>query len=116
MTSKSTCFECGAIRTDGLTCQDDFYALLAYESAIDDLTPDIHMLMVLSYYIQHPHLYSPEGLAWAIHQLADAVDHGMPSSEIRRRGRDEVASDKRDWKVTGTPEYHGSYSKPVAWS
>lgn len=116
MTSTITCPDCGAVRADRLTCQDDFYALLGYESEISDLTPDMHMLMVLSYYIQHPRLYSPEGLAWAIHQLIDAVEKGLPPAEIRRRGRDAVASDKRDWKVTGTPERHGSYSKPVPWS
>jgi hypothetical protein len=99
-----------------LTCQDDFYALLGYESELENLPPDIHMLMVLSYYIQHPRLYSPKGLAWAIHQLIDALDHGLTSGEIRRRGRGEVASNKRDWKVTGTPESHGTYSKPVSWT
>jgi hypothetical protein len=108
--------DCGAAHPDGLTCQDDFYALLGYESELEHLPPDIHMLMVLSYYVQHPRLYSPKGLAWAIHQLIDALDHGLTSSEIRRRGRGKVASNKRDWKVTGTPENHGSYSKPVPWT
>ena len=35
---------------------------------------------------------------------------------MRRRMRATVASNKRDWKIKGTPERHGSYDRQMPWT
>jgi hypothetical protein len=72
--------------------------------------------MVLCYHLQHPSLYSPEGLTWARNLLTEFVEHGTSPGEVRRLNRSKLDSGKRDWKITGTPTAHGSYSHPVHWS
>jgi Family of unknown function (DUF5946) len=47
----------------------------------------VHHLMVLSYHLQHPSLYSPEGLSAAIHLLTDFWERGVPTEEVRKRNR-----------------------------
>jgi Family of unknown function (DUF5946) len=55
----------------------------------------VHHLMVLSYYLQHPSLYSLEGLAGAKKLLVDFVIHDLTPQAIRRRDRKTLASDTR---------------------
>ena len=47
--------------------------------------------------------------------LADFVVGGVTPQEMRRRNKDKVASDKRNWKITGdkTP---GAYDQPIPWT
>ncbi len=76
----------------------------------------VHHLMVLSYHLQHPSLYSPEGLTHAQNLLVDFVTRGVTPQQIRQRDREKVDSGKRTFKITGTPEAHGSYTHPVVWT
>jgi hypothetical protein len=55
------CPECGAVRHGDTTCQDGFHQMLFWENE-DPANGAVHHLMVVSYHIQHPSLYSPEGL------------------------------------------------------
>ena len=73
---------------------------------------EVHHLMVLCYYLQHPSLYSPAGLHEARRLLAEFVERGTAPFEVRQRNRDRVDSSKRDWKITGTPAAQGSYQQP----
>lgn len=75
----------------------------------------VHHLMVLCYHIQHPELYSREGLAEGIRLLTDFVDGGLTTEEIRRRNRARVDSANRSWKIKGKPGNQGSFSGPVRW-
>lgn len=77
---------------------------------------DVHHMMVPSYFIQHPSLYSPEGLAQAQRILGEFVEQDTPPQAMRRRLAPRAASNVRTTKITGTPEAHGAYAHPVHWT
>jgi len=117
MNATRTCPECGATWHEGQTCQDFFHQMLLWEW--ENAYPDyniVHFLMVLCYHLQHPNLYSPEGLRGATHLLADFVEHGITPQEVRRQNSTRVDSGTRSWKITGTPTSHGSYNSSVQWT
>jgi hypothetical protein len=70
---------------------------------------------VLCYHLQHPSLYSPEGLAGAKQLLLEFVERGTSPSEVRRRNRARLDSSQRTWKVAGTPGRRGAYDPPIEW-
>ncbi len=111
-----TCPECGAIHPEGRTCTDDFHQLLFWESEDMEVRGVVHHLMVLCYHLQHPSLYSPETLAGSRQMLADFVEGGVTSGEMRRRNKVKLSSTNRNFKITGTLEHHGNYSQPVPWT
>jgi hypothetical protein len=115
VTNKQTCPECGAIRLDGGACQGDFYQMLYWE-AEEPARGEVHHLMVLCYHLQHPGLYSPDGLRHALGLLKDFVVYNVSPAEVRQRNRDKIASDQRMWKVTARPDAHGAYDRPIAWT
>jgi hypothetical protein len=91
-----------------MTCRDHFDQMLAWEFEDPVGAGAVHHLTVLCYYIQHPSLYSPEGLAQAKQILKAFVEDGVTPAEMRKRNRDRVDSGKRDWKVSGgQPASHG---------
>lgn len=108
------CPECGAALEAGKTCQDDFHQMLYWETEDPSLW-EVHHLMVLCYHLQHPTLYSPEGLAWAKETLVEFVEHEVTTQEVRRRNRTNLDSGNRKWKIKGTPDLHGSYAHPISW-
>ncbi len=112
--SETHCPECGAAWPDGQTCVDAFHTLGFWE--MDGGLLDVHHLMVLCYHLQHPSLYSPEGLASAMRLLAEFVDGGVTPQAVRRRNAKSLDSGARRHKIKGTPASHGAYAHPVAWS
>jgi hypothetical protein len=110
------CPECGADWSDGLTCEAAFHQFGFWELADLEHLGSVHLLMVLSYHLQHPSLYSPEALVFAQGQLIDFLEGGVTPQQMRRQMRDRVDSCKRRFKITGTAEHHGSYDPPVAWT
>lgn len=115
MDNPQTCPACGADWSDGKTCEDHFYQMLFWENEYPELTYEVHNLLVANYYIQHPHLYSPQGLTNAITMLGEFLA-GVTPQEMRKKLRNEVNSSNRTFKITGTPESHGSYAVAVAWT
>ena len=115
MIHPSTCPECGASWLDGLTCQDHFHQLLACEQQFSALW-EVHHLLVLCYHLQHPSLYSPEGLAGARGLLDDFVLRGRTTMEVRQRDRAALDSGNRKYKIKGTPEAHGAYPQRPPWT
>lgn len=115
METTNQCPACGASWRDNLTCQDHFYQALAWESEYPDKTLAAHHLLVLCYHLQHPHLYSPQGLEGAKQLLAAFVEEGQTPAEARRRQRGAVDSGRRAWKITGTPNSRGVYTHPIHW-
>jgi hypothetical protein len=109
-----SCPECGALWPEGTTCQDYFHQMLLWE-AKNPALGEVHHLTVLCYHIQHPSLYSPEGLIFAHQLLVDFVEKGVTPQKVRQQQRSNVASNQRRWKVTGTPTAHGSYNRPLPW-
>ena len=111
---QTTCPECGAPWTGGRTCADDFHQLLFWENERPELG-EVHHLMVLCYHLQHPSLYSAEGLAHARQLLDTFVTENLSPEEVRRRQRAAVDSGGRGWIVTARPGNHGAYERPPAW-
>jgi len=110
-----TCPECGAAWHDGKTCQADFHQMLFWESE-NPAIAKVHHLMVLCYHLQHPSLYSPEGLAEARQLLVEFIEHGRSPGEIRRRNRARVDSGQRNWKIKGTSASYSSYDPLIEWT
>lgn len=109
------CPECGAPGTDGQTCQELFHQMLFWENEVPVLG-EVHHLMVLCYHLQHPSLYSAEGLRHARRLLAEFIEEGLTPQESRRRNRERVESGKRQWSVTARPGDEGCYERPPQWA
>lgn len=109
------CPECGAQWKDEQTCRDDFDQMLYWESE-DAARWAVHHLMVLCYHLQHPSLYSAEGLVAARQLLADFIESGLSPEAVRRRNRAKVASGARKWPITARPGNQGAYERPVVWT
>jgi hypothetical protein len=109
-----SCPECGAPWRDNQTCQDAFHQMLFWENE-NPAYGEVHHLLVLCYHLQHPSLYSPDGLAGARRLLADFLEQNLPPAETRRRNRQQVSSSQRQWKITARPGLHGAYTRPPQW-
>lgn len=111
----TVCPECGAQHRDGSSCETDFHQMLFWESE-DPQRWEVHHLMVLCFYMQHPARYSPETLAGSRQMLADFVEGGITPGEMRRRNKVKLSSTNRKFKITGTAERHGVYDHPIPWT
>ncbi len=109
------CSECGAVWKPGESCETYFHQMLFWE-AENPSYGEVHHLTVLCYHLQHPSLYSPDGLKEGRRLLMEFVEHGTSPVEVRKRNRGRVASGRRDWKIKGTAASHGSYEPPVRWT
>ena len=77
---------------------------------------EVHHLMVLGYHLQHPSLYSPEGLVEGLRLLDLFVVQGVAPEVVRKQNRKWVDSSKRKWKIKASGGSYGSYKEPIAWS
>ncbi|MBI1276603.1 MAG: hypothetical protein GC179_00605 [Anaerolineaceae bacterium] len=111
----NVCPECGVMWQEGETCETDFHQMLFWEHE-ESSRWEVHHLMVLCYHLQHPSLYSQDGLANGIGLLTAFVRDGIAPSEIRRRTKEKVNSKNRDWKITARPDSKGAYGHPVIWT
>jgi len=109
------CPACGAAWTDGNTCQDYFYQM-GYWELEDSALYVVHHLMVLCYHLQHPHLYSREGLQFSSQLLVDFVERGVTTQTVRQQRRDALDSGNRTFKITARPDSVGAYPNPVHWT
>ncbi len=116
MKASQRCAECGAVWINELTCEDHFHQMLYWEAENPGAGAEVHHLMVLCYYLQHPSLYSPAGLNEARRLLADFVEHGVSPAEARQRNRGGVDSSRRHWKIKGTADSRGSYGQVMVWN
>jgi len=114
--TRQVCPECGAIWHEEQTCQDSFHQMLFWENENPRDGSDVHHLMVLCYHLQHPRLYSPEGLSAAMHLLADFLEHDVTPEYVRRHHRATVDSRTRRWNIKGTSASHGVYTPPMRWT
>jgi hypothetical protein len=109
------CPDCGAPQSAGETCEAHFHQLLFWEAEHPDYAAQLHHLMVLCYHLQHPGLYSPEGLIEARRLLVDFLDGGLSPQTVRQRNRARVDSGARTWTITARAGARGAYHSPVAW-
>jgi len=108
------CPDCGgAIPEDG-ACLDHFNLMIVWEW--EHQLYDVHHLMVLSYYLQHPHLYSREGLEGALELLRRFIIKGEYVFDVREELRPSVQQNKRNYPVTARPDNIGAYAYPVTWT
>ncbi len=116
MPNPAKCPECGAPLEDVSICRANFEQLLAWETEDMETLGQVHHLTVLCYHLQHPSLYSPEGLRGAIRLLADFLEGGLTTQEVRRRDAQRLNSSQRKYKIKGTTASHGAYQPPVRWT
>jgi hypothetical protein len=114
MNNEPNCPQCGASLPAGSACQDYFYQMLYWENEHPPMG-EVHHLTVLCYYLQHPGLYSPQGLLDAQALLAGFLEDGLTPEAARRINRSKVDSAKRDDKIKAARAASGSYSFPIAW-
>ncbi|MBL1130174.1 MAG: hypothetical protein D8M54_16965 [Chloroflexi bacterium] len=76
----------------------------------------VHHLMVLCFHLQHPHLYSPEGLVYARQLLEQFVGQGPSPAAVRQQNRTQVNSHNHARKITSTAVAFGVYDPPVNWT
>lgn len=115
MIPKNICLECSGSIPGSLTCQDHFHTLLFWENEVPAYS-EVHHLTVLCYHLQHPSLYSPEGLQAARKLLTDFLMQGVSPIEVRHQIKEQVDSGKRQAKITSRPGAQGAYSVPVHWT
>lgn len=115
MNPSQKCPECGAPWRTGETCEAYFHTLLFWETEQPALG-EVHHLMVLCYHLQHPSLYSPEGLQHAQELLVQFIDQSLTSQQVRQRNRTHLDSRQRDWKITATSAAQGAYAVLPNWT
>lgn len=111
-----TCAECGATSPEGKTCRDYLNNLITWD--FEDFTGvgQIHHLTVVCFNLQHPSVYSAKGLEDAKCFLREYMGTNFSFAEHDARNRELLASDVRDWKISGTPDDHGSYKMMPTWT
>lgn len=109
------CLECGAPLKNVKLCRDYLNEMIKWD--FEDFTGvgKVHHLTVLSYNLQHPSLYSPKGLIDATGSLKGFLANSESFKEHDARNRKMLASDVRDWRITGSPESHGRYVIEPQW-
>ena len=115
MVTPPKCPECGSVWSSEQTCETHFHQMLFWEAEYPAYGAEVHHLMVLCYYLQHPSLFSPDGLKEARRLLVEFVEDGASPGEVRQRNRARVDSSRRGWKIRATETSHGSYDHAVAW-
>ncbi|MBZ0308548.1 MAG: DUF5946 family protein [Anaerolineae bacterium] len=105
------CPECGAERT----CQEDFHQMLFWEAEQPALGA-VHHLMVLCYHLQHPSLYSTDGLEAAKKLLVEFLENGLSPEQVRKQYASQVDSGQRTWKIKATLQAHGAYDTRMEWT
>jgi hypothetical protein len=108
------CPECGDRWLEGQMCADAFHVLLGWEWEYQML--EVHHLLVLSYHLQHPSLYSPEGLHSGCALLIAFVEDGVTPQTMRKRIGKQVDPGARTFNITARPDHYGMYKKPVVWT
>ncbi|MES2622953.1 MAG: DUF5946 family protein [Patescibacteria group bacterium] len=116
MRNNQTCPECGALLNTFPECRDYLNEMIKWD--FEDFTGvgQIHHLTVLSYNLQHPSVYSQKGLENAKRSLVEFILHPMAYEKHGVIDLKNLASDVRDWKITGTAENHGAYTTKPVWN
>ncbi|MBE2236895.1 MAG: hypothetical protein IAE81_03835 [Caldilineaceae bacterium] len=81
---QDACAECGAPRVEGMSCWEQFGALLAWEWQ-DPALQAAHFLIVASYNLQHPAQFTDEALAGLRTALVDYLENDATIAHLRGR-------------------------------
>lgn len=52
----------------------------------------------------------------AMQLLSDFLEHRIQPEQVRSQRGEFINSNKRTWKIKGTPSSYGIYSHPVSWT
>ncbi len=114
MAAPAKCPECGAVWAGGQTCEELFHQMLYWE-AEHPAYGEVHHLTVLCYHLQHPSLYSPDGLNEARRLLAQFVEQGTSPVKVRQANQARADSSRRTWKIKATATARRSYNRSMEW-
>ena len=91
------CPECGAVLSEGSTCQTIFEELLSLEYT-NSAYGQVHFFTVACFMIQHRR-YSDEALAGMQSLLRAYLDEELTAQQLRERARRGMNTATRTWKV-----------------
>jgi hypothetical protein len=97
-----------------MTWQEAFHQMLFWESDHPSYG-EFHHLMVLCYHLQHPSLYSPEGLQYGMRLLVNFLERDVTPERACHCNASRVGSGRRAWKIKGTANSRGLYPHPINW-
>ncbi|MDQ2717727.1 MAG: DUF5946 family protein, partial [Chloroflexota bacterium] len=106
------CLECGAVLSEGSTCQKIFEEFLGLEYT-NPVYGQVHFLTVACFMIQHGR-YSDEGLSWIQSMLRAYLDEQLTAQQFRQRAARGMSGVTRTWKVTRRAD--APPLPKVAWS
>ena len=115
MPTPQHCPECGADWSGEQTCETYFHQMLFWEAEYPAFGAEVHHLTVLCYHLQHPSLFSSDGLKEARRLLLEFVERGAAPAAVRQQNRTRVDSGRRDWKIKATATSQGSYDRTIPW-
>jgi hypothetical protein len=92
------CTECGAVLSEGSTCQTIFEECLDLEYT-NPAYGQVHFFTVACFMIQHGR-YSDEALTWIQSMLRAALDDQLTAQQLRQRAAQRMNDATRTWKVT----------------
>ena len=113
---KLKCLECGATLENVQECRDYLNEMIKWDFEDFNGAGQLHHLTVLCYNLQHPSTYSPKGLEEAKKSLKDFILKPNSFKEHDMSNRHNLASNVRDWKITGTADSHGIYVSKPNWT
>lgn len=89
-----SCPECGAVWNAGLTCEEMFHEVLAWEAEDTDLLSE-HFLTVACYNLQHPAMFQEEAIENLRGGLILRIDQNAQVPELRRRAAQKFNGSQR---------------------
>lgn len=110
------CVACGAVLSEGRTCQTIFEEFLSLEYT-NPAYGQVHFLTVAAFMIQHGR-YSDAALTRMQSMLRDALDEQLTAQQLRQRAAQGMDDATRSWKVTrqadARPLPHVAWSTTIA--
>lgn len=107
------CTECNTHWGQNQTCEQAFHTLGFWE--LDHNLYEVHHLMVLSYYLQHPAVMSREWLDGAKKLLVNFLENDLTPQQARQQFGATVDSSKRDYNIRATESSQAHYNYPIQW-
>jgi uncharacterized protein DUF5946 len=110
------CAECGAVLSEGSTCQSIFEDFLSLEYT-NPAYGQVHFLTVACFMIQHGR-YSDAALTWMQSMLRAALDEQLTAQQLRQLAAQGMDDATRTWKVNRQadelPLPHVAWSTTIA--
>ncbi|XUX00207.1 MAG: DUF5946 family protein [Dehalogenimonas sp.] len=112
----NVCGECNAELPDDRTCAAYFHQALSWDFEDPAGAGSVHHLTVLCYHVQHPDLYSREGLEYAKGLMVEFLENGITPDTIRHGEAKNVRNSRRKWPITPRGSTSGTYRCPPKWT